>query len=633
MADPKSITDRITELSGLARTAWASLLTAILFIGVTLVSLKHSEFLVAGENVALPVINLSMPTRMFFFCAPVLLAVLYINLHNYLSRLWKVFEIAPADRAENVALEVEAFRLADCVPTWMGNDLALSLRPENRPHGWQWERHRNLLARFLFWWLAPAVLLYAWYRFLPARDPLLTLVILACLAAMAVYGGRSRIEALVRLSKRDRPRLTRSARDVAGASLAVLTLASGAWIVGPTGLKPYAEKLDRGLEILSGMGSENTEGMRRAASFVGLTIDIDRGAITPARSIPSAEDSYAVFRTGWCEKMGLKLDVCGTMPGASIGATNTAILHRRAYCQSAENRSAYLRPADCGEYFDFIDARLDADWGAARRAELARLPRIDLSGRDLVGVSAENSELSRVDFTGANLTGANLPWALLEGATLQRADLTDLWAYYADFARANFTDARMTGANLEWSDLSGAALIRADLRGANLSGANLVGADLSGADLRGAKLIRAKLHRARLDATVLFDADLTDADGLIPAQLATAIGEAPPPEAKVGGTRLPRQRELSLMPLQVAATLSIPNCFPGDKLPAVLRRGQEYWPETKQAEWEEMLCEERPEEPRMAATGLTTPPASRRVEPYPRAPFGPAMPVTFAPSE
>lgn len=631
MADPKSITDRITELSGLARTAWASLLTAVLFIGVTLVSLKHSEFLVAGENVALPVINLSMPTRMFFFCAPVLLAVLYVNLHNYLSRLWKTFEIAPPDRA--AAPGVEGFRLADAVPTWMGNDLALSLRPENRPHGSQWERHRNLLARFLFWWLAPAVLLYGWYRFLPARDPLLTLVILACLAVMAAYGGRSRIEALVRLARRDRDRLTRSSRDIAGASLVLLTLASGAWIIAPTGLKPYADRFDRSLEILSGMGAENTVGMRRAAGFVGLTIDVDRGAIAPARGISSAEDSFETFRTGWCKEMGLGLDICGTVPGVSIGATNTAILHRRAYCQRAENRPAYLRPADCGEYFDFIDARLGSDWDAARRAELARLPRIDLTGRDLIGASAEGSELSRVDFTGANLTGANLPWALLEGATLQRANLTDLWAYYADFSRANFTDARMTNANLERSDLSGAALIRADLRGANLSGVNLVGADLSGADLRGAKLNHAKLHRARLDATVLFDTDLTNADGLTPVQLATAIGEAPPPEAETGGTRLPRQRELSLLPLQAAVTLSLGNCFPGDELPDVLRRGAEYWPEAKQAEWKAMLCDEQPEEPRMAATGLTTPPASRRVEPYPRAPFAPVLPATFGASE
>ncbi|TPE51493.1 pentapeptide repeat-containing protein [Amaricoccus solimangrovi] len=645
MADPKSVPERITELTALAKGAWTSLLTAILFIGVTLVSLRHAEFLVAGENVTLPVISLSMPTRMFFFCAPVLLAVLYVNLHNHLRRLWKAFEIAPPDREGSPEFGTKPYRLADDIPTWMGNDLALSMNAGNTPHAEEWAGGRDLIASFLIWWLAPAVLVYAWYRFLPARDPLLTLVILACLAAMVVMGSRSRTEAMVRLRKRDRAALERRAALGGGAILALLLVASGAWIFGPAGLRPYEARFAAARDILAQIGSGSPEGRRRVAALAGLTLDIDRGKIVKADAIPSAADSREAFRKGWCERMEIETEVCGNVPGATIGATNTTTLRRRAYCQRAEIRALYLRPADCEQYFDLIDARFEVDWIAARRAELGKLPVIDLTARDLTGASAEGAQLSRVDLTHASLSGANLPWARFEGATLQEADLTDLWAYYADFSLANFTDADMRHANLEWSDLADAVLIRADLRGANLSGANLVGADLRGADLRGAKLIRAKLYRARLEGALLFDADLTDADGLTQAQLDGAAGEARPPApdteagaACAGGTCLPRPREIGLLPNRLQPPLEIRSCFA--RRPEVIERMCDDWEDatTKEtcrawasprtAEWEARLCP-RPDGPAIAATGLTTRPDTRRVDPYPLPPFRTLAPARF----
>jgi Pentapeptide repeats (8 copies) len=65
------------------------------------------------------------------------------------------------------------------------------------------------------------------------------------------------------------------------------------------------------------------------------------------------------------------------------------------------------------------------------------------------------------DLTGINFLGANLKGALL--------------------AKTNLSGANLRDADLSGTYLSGAVLTRADLRDAVLSGTNLSGADLSGA--------------------------------------------------------------------------------------------------------------------------------------------------------
>ena len=87
------------------------------------------------------------------------------------------------------------------------------------------------------------------------------------------------------------------------------------------------------------------------------------------------------------------------------------------------------------------------------------------------------------DLIDAELTDADLKGADFGGANLSYADLTDADLKGAELSYAYLTDADLTGA-----DFGGANLIRADLKGANLDGAALTGADLTGADLRGANL-------------------------------------------------------------------------------------------------------------------------------------------------
>jgi len=89
-------------------------------------------------------------------------------------------------------------------------------------------------------------------------------------------------------------------------------------------------------------------------------------------------------------------------------------------------------------------------------------------------------------------TGETL--AVVEGATLARAEFQGAVLNSANLQHADLTSANLRKADLRLADLSGATLTGADLRAAILRGA-----DLRGADLRSARLDQADLHSARYD--------------------------------------------------------------------------------------------------------------------------------------
>jgi uncharacterized protein YjbI with pentapeptide repeats len=107
--------------------------------------------------------------------------------------------------------------------------------------------------------------------------------------------------------------------------------------------------------------------------------------------------------------------------------------------------------------------------------------------------SLEGASLYRANLQEVYLFGANLHKAFLDGANLQRAVLSETDLQEAYLSGANLQEAVLYGANLQ-----GAFLRGANLQGAVLCGANLQGAFLDGADLQGTDLSRANLQRAIL---------------------------------------------------------------------------------------------------------------------------------------
>ena len=69
--------ERINALSQNARSTWFALLSALLFVGVTLMGVEHIDFYGVDRATKLPLIDVSVPTPLFFYAAPLLTAAVY----------------------------------------------------------------------------------------------------------------------------------------------------------------------------------------------------------------------------------------------------------------------------------------------------------------------------------------------------------------------------------------------------------------------------------------------------------------------------------------------------------------------------------------------------------------------------
>jgi uncharacterized protein YjbI with pentapeptide repeats len=117
--------------------------------------------------------------------------------------------------------------------------------------------------------------------------------------------------------------------------------------------------------------------------------------------------------------------------------------------------------------------------------------------------------LRKIPLSHATLSDAHLPNADLFKADLLKADLSN-----ALLGDASLSDAYLLGANLSDADLSGA-----DLRGADLSVADLRGADLERANLSNADLSFSNLRYTLLFGANLSEADLTNVSGVTSEEL------------------------------------------------------------------------------------------------------------------
>jgi hypothetical protein len=136
----------------------------------------------------------------------------------------------------------------------------------------------------------------------------------------------------------------------------------------------------------------------------------------------------------------------------------------------------------------------------------------DLRGISLNGAEMQRANLSYAclqlaDLFGANLQDADLTEANLDSCSLRSADLSR-----ARLGRAVMTDANLESARMPNADLSGAAMNRANLSSAVMSQAILTEVDLRGATLLRTDLRQANLQNCSMPQATLREADLQDAD-------------------------------------------------------------------------------------------------------------------------
>jgi len=110
----------VAEVSKNARTTWFGLIALMLFCGVTLLDVQDKDFFEYGASTQLPLINVSVPTKNFFWAAPLLVTGLYTYLHLYLDKLWRA--LARLDD------EIDGRTVTEAVYPWLISDTALEKR-------------------------------------------------------------------------------------------------------------------------------------------------------------------------------------------------------------------------------------------------------------------------------------------------------------------------------------------------------------------------------------------------------------------------------------------------------------------------------------------------------------------------
>jgi hypothetical protein len=185
-AEAKEAVERIQQIVANARTIWFALLGFLAFIGLTLVSVRDVDFYSLASTTQLPIVNIAIPTTIFFWSAAWLAALMHTYLHLYLLKLWDALADAPAT--------IGGKPLGDRVFPWPVVDWALRQRPDRPTTPRPMDRLADLVSLVVVWAATPAMLTAFWWFSMATHDVLLTLAIAAALvlstaATLSAYHG------------------------------------------------------------------------------------------------------------------------------------------------------------------------------------------------------------------------------------------------------------------------------------------------------------------------------------------------------------------------------------------------------------------------------------------------------------
>jgi len=464
----------VAEVSKNARTTWFGLIGLLLFCGVTLLDVQDRDFFEYGVSTQLPLIGVSVPTKNFFWAAPLLVTGLFTYLHLYLDKLWKA--LAPLDN------EIDGKPVTQVVYPWLISDTALEMRAGVlRGPYWFITRFVTLC---LCWLVGPLTLFLFWIKSWAPHDEWLTTVIGLQLVWLVMVAAHSWI-AMERMAGETRPEPVRGAHAVSAAVFAVL-----AWGIGAYG---WAKTEHGGVWAPAGYPDAEMAFLYSAQLYQANFVKPDRNWKGRDRALREYERKNR-------KDVITELTRDGNAPDEATVSKYLLAEFREA---RSEDRSALDR-----------EDRLSLDLRGAYLAE-AFLAGFDLIGARLEGATLKGARLEGAFLRGAKLDGADLSLARLEGADLTAASVIG----------ANLGRARLEEAELRRADLESASLRLARLDGANLWGARLENADLTRARLDMANLWGIKMNRVVVQHTSIIGATLRNIQNLSQAQLDLMYGD------------------------------------------------------------------------------------------------------------
>lgn len=524
MSDPVT---RINALTANSRNTWLVMLAALIFVGVTLMQVKPIDFYGVNRATQLPLVNIAVPTRLFFIGAPILIAAVYGYFHLYLIRLWDALGTAPA--------RIEGTRLSEAVSPWLVTDAALFLRSRLRQDNCTTPRTMELpsmIFNIALAWVAGLVILgWLLWASAPARTFSLSIWPALSLGLGLFVGFASLAQFVLRMRSPEAGRTTRlwTLPVRATLSLLVLALIWGTWerTEGDRWLVDLVLTGEQIVERPEGWQPREIARKEALAKWCKREPNVDCKALTPEEE-QVFEKEWAVLRDtaiGDLKKPGwnpLRWKSAGEGVVENI-ETNETWVNFSGYSKQSDTTNWLLFAHGWKKSYDFRNANIREVFATGANLIAADMQgveaqRANFEGADLsfANLKGQNTDLSAVNLTGAklrfaqlddailwsaNLHSGDLEAATLNGAILERANLQEANFSWANLRRALFTGADLRATNFAWTDLREATLVEARLLSVDLDWAYLQQADISRSYMAGHKGEHTRLSGTNFEAT------------------------------------------------------------------------------------------------------------------------------------
>jgi len=500
--DPKILLDHIAEVSKNARAIWFGLLGLLAFVGVTLLAHKDADFFAFGAETQLPLIGITVPVKVFFYIAPVLVAGLYAYLQLYLMTLWDGLADAPARIGDQP--------LADRVFPWLLSYAALWYRNRTRKDDCAAPRSLGLVvvavSLALGFAFAIAVLTLLWWRSMPAHDEWLTLWIGVNFWFAFLVGQTGFLTVRARMAGATRASVAKArwGRHVVG-GIALIILACLSWL-----------RTEGGFENYAGWIEDNGEwtGSSQPAAWLNANLPTTKGIadrtdlrwfrLYPANlreaELTRKSSDWLPFDI-WLEEFATKY-----RKRKGIAKETELSTDREFIAEATQRYNAPLAAPDL-QGADLRNARMTSAFLPGADVREARLQGAFFYRAYMQGANLEKAKLNDALFRLAQMQGVSLKLATMDRASFRGARLNGADLQSVEMPEANFSLARMEGVNL-----TAAKMQRASFRGARLSGADLARAQMQGAKFQSAEMRGVRLSGAQMQGVNLTSADLFDAD-------------------------------------------------------------------------------------------------------------------------
>ena len=516
-----SLPAQIMQFDALAEFSRASQASARMFNVVLSASFlswlmiwKTKDVQLVSDSAIIPFLHSSaaaaaLPTAEIYLIAPVLLLCVYLLFQYHLQSLWDAVLELPAVFPDGRILGEKQPRIITGLLRlhfhWMNQDAPSTRLIE------------KTVSAMLAYWVAPAVLILFWGRYLTLQEihgTILHELLVMAAVGIAIYTttqiGRPQERWLVSGIRKkgivERLRYANPATPVI-----ILFILLSFLSIGTIAGVPHGK--DRAPQF-------SAANIRRWAPNVLWTLGYE-----PYPDLTEA--AVSTKPSGWRGDGTESSDELAEVKGARLNESH----FRYAQAYGIFLANAHLWRSDFyGAFLSEADLR-GADLGQAD-LRLAVMDRAQMNHTNFDRARLDGANLSRADLRGANLSyssleGANLVDVRLDGASLYGAHLSSASLVRANMQKADLRDAQLDGADLEHADMQQAYLWSAKLPNAHLVNAQLataifIDANLRGADLRGAQFNGTVLNGANLQDANLDGADLRGALQLGATQVCSA---------------------------------------------------------------------------------------------------------------